>query len=42
MIFEEDLVIDERVNIKPNRFKQVVGTLKSLFDYKTIPYIVVL
>ena len=42
MIFEEDLVVDERVNLKPNRFKQVVGTLKSLFDYKTIPYVVVL
>ena len=22
MIFEEDLVVDERVNLKPNRFKQ--------------------
>lgn len=42
MIFEEDLVVDERVNIKPNRFKQIIGTLKSLFDYKTIPYIIVL
>ncbi|MBQ8044217.1 MAG: SpoIIE family protein phosphatase [Clostridia bacterium] len=42
MIFEEDLVVDERVNLKPNRFKQVVGTLKSLFDYKTIPYVLVL
>ena len=42
MIFEEDLVVDERVNIKQNTFKQVVETFKSLFDYKTIPYIVVL
>ena len=42
MIFEEDLVVDERVNLKPNRFKQVIKTLKSLFDYKTIPYVLVL
>ncbi len=42
MIFEEDLVVEERVNIKTNRFKQVVDTFKSLFDYKTIPYLIVL
>ena len=42
MIFEENLVVDERVNLKPNRFKQIIGTLKSIFDYKTIPYIIVL
>lgn len=42
MIFEEDLVVDERVNIKPNRLKQIIRALKSLFDYKTIPYILVL
>jgi len=42
MIFEEDLVVDERVNIKQNSIKQVIGTLKSIFDYKTIPYVIVL
>ena len=42
MIFEEDLVVDERVNLKPNRFKQFIKTAKSLFDYKTIPYVLVL
>ena len=42
MIFEEDLVVDERVNIKPNKFKQLVETLKSLLNYKIIPYIIVL
>lgn len=42
MIFEEDLVVDERVNLKPNRFKQLINTLKSLFDYKTIPYVILL
>ena len=42
MIFEEDLVVDERVNLKPNRFKQFIQTAKSLFDYKTIPYVLVL
>jgi len=42
MIFEEDLVVDERVNLKPNKFKQIGKFFKGLFDYKTIPYIVVL
>ena len=42
MIFEEDLVVDERVNLKPNRFKQFLKAAKSLFDYKTIPYVLVL
>lgn len=42
MIFEEDLVVDERVNLKPNRFKQVIETIKRIFDYKTIPYVIVL
>jgi len=42
MIFEEDLIVDERVNLRPNRFKQIVNILKGLFDYKTIPYVIVL
>ena len=42
MIFEEDLVVEDRVNLKPNRFKQTIEGIKHLFDYKTIPYILVL
>lgn len=42
MIIEEDLVVDERVKLKTNRIKQVIGVLKSLLDYKTIPYVIVL
>ena len=34
MIFEEDLVVDERVNLKPNRFKQFIKKIKSHDKHK--------
>ena len=42
MIFEEDLMVEERVNIKPNRFSQFFKFFKGVFNSKTIPYILVL
>lgn len=42
MIFEEDLMVDERVSIKQNRLKQIMKFFSGLFDTKTIPYIIIL
>ena len=42
MIFEDDLMVDERVNIKPNRLKQFVSFFKNVLDIKIILYAIVL
>lgn len=42
MIFEENQIINERVNIKPNKFKFMQDIIRNLFDSRTMPYMLVL
>ena len=42
MELKEDLLIDERVNLKSNRFKNIFDFLKGIFEFKRIVYLVAL
>lgn len=42
MIFEEDLTVDNTVNIKTSRFKQIIDFFKNMLNMKTIPYVLLL
>lgn len=41
MIFEEDITVDNTVNIKTNRFKQIFNVLKDMISIKQLIYFLV-